>query len=125
MAALVLFPLSACTLVTKATGEAGTITFSAPTLLITNPGTDAITNAVGCMDNGPALNVRGVNIKPDAVAVGVRWRCNLPEIPANADHPLRVTFVADVGGETPQVTRADLAAYRPSLGAKLVALFSR
>ncbi|MDV6376018.1 hypothetical protein [Deinococcus arenicola] len=115
--------------------EKATLAVQGLSVLMTNPGPDALTGDKSVAGDGPALNVVGVNIKPDAVAApwceevtlkaGVRWVCNLPEIPADANRPLRVTFVGDVGSETPQLMRADLAAYRASLGAKFVVLYSR
>lgn len=94
-------------------------------IVIANPGPDELTGDRSREGDGPALNVRGVNIQPDQTAKswcvsgapesGVRWACNLPDIPAGQQ--LRVTF-APVNTQQPgRITDAALWAYRPSLKA--------
>lgn len=117
-------------------GETATITQQGLSLVIVNPGPDALTGDPSVPGDGPALNVRGVNIRPDAAAAAwceqapvsadmVRWICNLPSIPADANAALRVTFVANDASTAARLTSASLAAYRASKGSVPVVVYAR
>ncbi|OLV20122.1 hypothetical protein [Deinococcus marmoris] len=139
LAIILALTLSACAPVAQVLqpGEKATLTQQGLSLVVTNPGPDALTGDPSVAGDGPALNVRGVNIKPDAGAaawceevkidVGMRWRCGLPEIPFDAVRltPLRITFVPNDASLAAQITSASLAAYRPSKGAVPVVVYAR
>lgn len=103
------------------TREVGALT---TTLLLTNPGPDALTGDPTRTGDGPALTLSGTDLRPDQVAE--RWcrvntertrlSCNLPNVPAG--QRLRVLLLGEVqdGG---------VIAYRPSLGARPVLVWLR
>lgn len=101
------------------TRETGALT---TTVLLTNPGPDALTGDPTRTGDGPALTLSGSDLRPDQVAE--RWcrtnpgrtrlSCNLPEV--SAGQRLRVLLQG-------QVQDGAVIAYRPSSGARPVVLW--
>lgn len=124
---LTMLALTACTpIVNRAQPqERSALRLDGLSVLVVNPGPDDLTGDRSREGDGPALNVRGVNIQPDQAArawctsnspqSGVRWACNLPDVPAGQQ--LRVTFVPVNTQQSGRITDAALWAYRPSLKA--------
>lgn len=105
-------------------GEQATLTRDGLSLLLSNPGPDALTGDPSRPGDGPALTIDGAALQPDAQAATwcrqttpARWACNLPTIPAG--QRLRVVFVAG------EVRDAGVWAYRPGLGARPVIVWLR
>lgn len=102
--------------------ERATLTRSGLSLVVTNPGPDALTGDPSRTGDGPALTVQGTGLVPAAQAAqwceavtSSRWACTLPGVPAG--QRLRVTFTAGT------LLDAAVFAYRPSLGARPVILW--
>lgn len=118
--------LSACAPVAQLAQpqERATLTLDGQSLLLANPGPDALTGDPGRTGDGPALMVDGVDLVPDAAAsvwcaanlAGTRVACNLPTVPAG--QRLRVTLAG-------LVQDAAVLAYRPSSGARPVLVWWR
>ena len=103
-------------------GEAARLTQDGLSLVISNPGPDALTGDPSRATPGGVLTVDGAGLTPDSQAAGwcklntsARYDCQLPEIPAG--QRLRVTFTAGA------INDAALLAYRASRGAVPVAVF--
>lgn len=120
-----LFSLTACAPVAQLAqpGEKATLTRDGQSLLLSNPGPDALTGDPTRVGDGPALTLEGSGdlaldmaaqawCKPVTVPVGRRYACNLPTIPAG--QRLRLTWTAGT------VSDAGVIAYRPSLGVRPV-----
>lgn len=100
--------------------EAATLTRDGQSLLLGNPGPDALTGDPGRPGDGPALTVDGAGLVPDEAAA--RWcraneartrvDCTLPEVPAR--QRLRVTFTSGV------INDAAVLAYRAGSGSRPV-----
>ncbi|WP_339098331.1 hypothetical protein WDJ50_18360 (plasmid) [Deinococcus sp. VB142] len=96
----------------------------ATTLLLTNPGPDALTGDPTREGDGPALTVSGTDLRPDQVAQTwcrtnaerTRLSCNLPNVPAG--QRLRLLLMG-------QVQDGGVIAYRPSLGPRPVLVWLR
>ena len=94
------------------------------TLLLTNPGPDALTGDPKRTGDGPALTLSGADLRPDQVAEGwcrantgrTRLSCNLPAVPPG--QRLRVLLLG-------QVSDGAVIAYRPSSGARPVLIWLR
>ena len=94
------------------------------TLLLTNPGPDALTGDPTRTGDGPALTLSGADLRPDQVAE--RWcyanakrtrlSCNLPNVPAG--QRLRVLLMGEVQDGA-------VIAYRLSSGARPVLVWLR
>lgn len=102
--------------------EQATLTRDGQSLLLTNPGPDALTGDPSRPGDGPALVASGVGLSPDATAATwcksnadkTRLICALPPVPAG--QRLRVTM-------TGTLLDAGAMAYRPSRGAKPVVVW--
>lgn len=106
--------------------ERATLTRDGQSLLLSNPGPDALTGDPGRAGDGPALTVNGtVDLaldetarawcQPVTVSTGRRYACNLPTVPAG--QRLRVAWTAG------QITDAAVLAYRPGLGPRPVLIW--
>lgn len=116
--------LSACAPVAQLAQpqERATLIRDGQSLLLANPGPDALTGDPSRAGDGPALTVLGVNLVPDAGAAAwcvpnasrTQLACNLPDV--QVGQRVRVT----VAGE---VRDAAVLAYRPGLGARPVLIW--
>jgi hypothetical protein len=106
--------------------ERATLTRDGMSVLLTNPGPDALTGDPTRPGDGPALTLQGSAdlaldeaargwCQPVTVATGRRFACNLPTVLAG--QRLRVTWTAGT------VTDAGVIAYRPSLGVRPVLIW--
>ncbi|UQN10346.1 hypothetical protein [Deinococcus sp. QL22] len=106
--------------------ERSTLTRDGSSLVLTNPGPDALTGDPTKPTDGPALTIdTSDTLRLDAVAqawctsekisVGLRWSCNVPNLLPGTQ--IRVRF------EDGTVIDATVLAYRPSSGVRPVSIW--
>ncbi|GAA5514756.1 hypothetical protein Dcar01_03517 [Deinococcus carri] len=99
--------------------EHATLTRENGSLVLANPGPDALTGDPSRAGDGPALTALGTGLTPDAAAATwcrtnaarTQFTCNLPNVPAGQQ--VRVTLAGTV-------LDAGVLAYRESVGARPV-----